>query len=153
MTYISTKRYDNLPCCHRQPKHQGHCAYIHGYSREFTFQFAARELNENHFVMDFGELKDLKEWLDYMFDHTLLINEDDPERELFEEMHSKGLCDLRIMPNVSMEATAKYVFQYVDKLVKDKTKKRCWCVQVECRENSKNSAIYQAENLNTLKPI
>jgi len=27
-----------------------------------------------------------KEWMDYMFDHTIIIAEDDPEIELFKHM-------------------------------------------------------------------
>jgi 6-pyruvoyltetrahydropterin/6-carboxytetrahydropterin synthase len=29
--------------------------------------------------MDFGGLKEFKEWLEHMFDHTLLVAEDDPQ--------------------------------------------------------------------------
>ena len=78
-----------------------------------------------------------------MFDHTMLINENDPEREFFEEMHRRGLIDLRIMPNVGMEASSKFVFDYADKLVRDMTDNRCWVYKVETRENMKNSGIYE----------
>ena len=37
--FTSSKTYRNLPCAHRQWKHEGHCAYIHGYSRQYTFHF------------------------------------------------------------------------------------------------------------------
>ena len=53
--------------------------------------------------MDFGGLKHIKAWLEDKFDHTLLINEDDPEMEFFKEMDRKGLCRLRVLPNIGME--------------------------------------------------
>ena len=61
--YTSTKQYDNLPCAHRQHGHKGHCRFIHGYSRKIKFYFQCNELDENHHVMDFSGLKDLKNWL------------------------------------------------------------------------------------------
>ena len=39
-----------------------------------------RFLYRHHFVVDFGKLKDLKDWLERMFDHTMLINEDERVR-------------------------------------------------------------------------
>jgi len=141
--YTSTKTFSNLPCSHRSWRHKGHCAFIHGYSRSYTFYFTANELNENNFVVDFGSLKELKKWLEHMFDHTLLIDEDDPERKLLEDMHKRGICDLRVLPSCSMEGSAKYVYEYVNKLIKKSTKNRAWCYKVEARENDKNSAIYE----------
>ena len=141
--FSSTKTFHNLPCSHRQPKHGGHCAYIHGYNRDVTLHFTCEELDENHFVMDFGGLKELRSWLEHMFDHTMLINEDDPERELFEEMHRRGIVDLRVLPNVSLEASSKYVFDYADRFVREQTGGRCRVCRVETRENMNNSAIYE----------
>ncbi|MCY3872481.1 MAG: 6-carboxytetrahydropterin synthase [Gemmatimonadetes bacterium] len=141
--FSSTKTYHDLPCAHRQGYHDGHCRFIHGYNREITFYFTCNELDENHFVVDFSKLKKLKAWLEHMFDHTMLINKSDPERKFFEEMHRRGLIDLRIMPNVGMEASSKFVFDYADKLVRDMTHNRCWVYKVETRENMKNSGIYE----------
>ena len=141
--YTSTKTYHNLPCSHRQAHHDGRCRFIHGYNRDVTLHFTCDELDENHFVVDFGKLKDLKAWLEEMFDHTMLINENDPERELFEDMHKRGVCDLRVMANVGMEASSKYVFDYADKLIREKTGGRCWVYRVETRENTKNSGTYE----------
>ena len=59
-SYTSTKTYRNLPCAHRQWKNEGHCSFVHGYSREFIFHFASNELDKHGWVVDFGGLKDLK---------------------------------------------------------------------------------------------
>ena len=81
--YTSTKTYRNLPCAHRQWRHDGHCAYIHGYSREYTFFFDAKSMDKHGWVVGFGDLKELEKYLIEMYDHTLLISEDDPELDTF----------------------------------------------------------------------
>jgi hypothetical protein len=42
-----------------------------------------------------------------------------------------------------MEATAKYVFEYADVLVRKSTAGRCWVAKVLVAENDKNSAEYE----------
>lgn len=141
--YRSTKTFGDLPCAHRQHLHPGHCRFVHGYSRTVTLVFAAKQLDANHFVVDFSSLKPLKAWLEEMFDHTLLLNHDDPELPVFRELHERGVVKLKVVPNVSMEATAKLVFDYADQLVRQQTGGRAWVEQVEMRENAKNSAWYR----------
>ena len=141
-SYTSQKTFRNLPCSHRQWRHDGHCAYIHGYSRTYTFHFAARALDPNHFVVDFGKLKSLKAWLEHWFDHTCLVNADDPELALFRELHQKQIIDLRVLPNVSMEGSARFVWKFADALVREATGGRAWCFAVEARENDKNAATF-----------
>lgn len=141
--FRSTKRFVGFSCAHRQPAHDGHCKFLHGYSRSFYFVFEADELEpETHFVMDFGGLKPVKAWLDDTFDHTCLINEDDPELETFKELHERKVVDLRVLPNVCMEASAKYVYEHVQKMIDEITGGRVRIVSVECRENEKNSGWY-----------
>ena len=140
--FISTKRFIGFPCTHRQWLADSHCKYIHGYSREFYFEFKCNKLSKEGWVVDFGGLKKVKSWLDYMFDHTFLASENDPFLNSFRELDNKGVIQLRIMPNVGMEATAEYVFNYVDKMIKEQTQNRSWLHLIEVKENEKNSAIY-----------
>ena len=144
--YRSTKSYHFLPCAHRQWRDDGHCRYVHGYDRSVHIVFQCKELDDKCWVMDFGGLKDIKKWLEHLFDHTLLINEDDPEMEFFQEMDRKGLCQLRVLPNIGMEGSAKYIFDYVDKWLEKETRGRVNCYSVECRENDKNSAVYYRDD-------
>ena len=141
--FISTKRFKGFPCTHRQWKAESHCRFIHGYSREFYFKFAASSLTEEGWVVDFGGLKDVKSWLDDMFDHTFLASEDDPYMKEFERMDKEGIIQLRVLPNAGMEGTAQYVFHEVDKMIKKETNNRAWVYSVEVRENEKNSAVYR----------
>lgn len=73
----------------------------------------------------------------------MLVNEDDPEVELFRSLHDRQIIDLRVMPNVSMERTAEFIFEYVDQWIRKQTNERAFLVEVECRENDKNAAIYR----------
>ena len=140
--YRSTKTYQYLPCAHRQWRDDGHCQYVHGYDRTVKIEFQCSSLDDKHWVMDFGALKEVKAFLEDTFDHTLLINEDDPQLEYFREMDRMGLCQLRVLPNVGMEGSAKYIFEWVEAWLKKSTAGRVQVYSVECRENDKNSAIY-----------
>lgn len=141
--FKSTKSYFNLPCAHRQHRHKGNCALVHGYSRSVHFTFGAVNLDSCGFVVDFGELGWLKDWLEHMFDHTLLLSHDDPLREQFVALQSAGACDIRWMPyGVGMEGSAQYVYEQIDAELRKRTKGRCWVEEVRCCENDKNSAIW-----------
>ncbi len=143
--YRSTKHFYGYPCTHRQWKADSHCRFVHGYSREFYFEFACNEMTDEFWVMDFGGLKDVKSFLEYYFDHTFLIALDDPYLENFKQMDKDGVIQLRILPNPGMEGTAKFVYDEVNKMVQEKTNNRVWITKVEVRENEKNSAFYQPE--------
>jgi 6-pyruvoyltetrahydropterin/6-carboxytetrahydropterin synthase len=56
---------------------------VHGCSREFYFEFAANEMTKEGWVVDFGGLKEIKTWLEFTFDHTFLVAQDDPLLEAF----------------------------------------------------------------------
>lgn len=112
--------------------------------------FGCDALTASGFGVDFGEFDEVKAWLSHWFDHTLLINADDPERALFETLHAKEIVDLRILPNVSMEETARFVFEFVDPWIRDKTDDRAYVLEVECRENSKNAGHYLSPRAMTL---
>ncbi len=141
--FTSSKTYRNLPCAHRQWKHEGHCANIHGYSRQYTFHFEAKEMDEHGWVVGFGDLKKLEKYLLEMYDHTMIIAEDDPELGTFQELHEKGLCDLRIVPEASLESSAKSALNKANEILAEMTNGRANCFKVEARENDKNSATYQ----------
>lgn len=92
--------------------------------------------------MDFGDLKDVKAWLDDMFDHTFLASQDDPFMEEFKKLNEAGVVQLRVLPNAGMEGTAKFVYEKMSELIKKKTDGRVWISRLEVKENEKNSAIY-----------
>ena len=144
--FKSTKTYDHnvgLSCAFRQWRAESHCAMLHGYALSFKFTFAAEELDEKSWVVGYGDLKEVKTWLEYMFDHTTCVAADDPELETFHLLHDKKMIDLRVLPGgVGCERTAEFVGIYVDEWVRLQTNTRCWLESVEVREHSANSAIY-----------
>ena len=143
MNVQSTKSFWNYPCSHRQWRHGGHCSFIHGYSRSFHFVFESQSLDKCGFVVDFGGLRKFRAMLDNWFDHTLLVNPDDPLLNDFLALEKKGACKLTVLPNVSMEGTAEFLWNEMNKFLKLETQGRAQCVQVEVKENDKNSAIFR----------
>ena len=141
--YTSTKKFTGFPCTHRQWRAESHCRFVHGYSREFYFEFACNTRTVEGWVVDFGGLKDVKQFLEHTFDHTFLAATDDPELASWKELDARGIIQLRVLPNPSMEGTAEWVYQQVDRMVRNSTQGRAWVTLVEVRENEKNSAIYR----------
>jgi 6-pyruvoyltetrahydropterin/6-carboxytetrahydropterin synthase len=140
--FISSKKFTGFPCTHRQWRADSHCRFVHGYSREFYFEFKCHEMSREFWVMDFGGLKELKSWLEFMFDHTFLIAADDPYLGQFEKMDSDGIIQLRVLPNPGMEGTAQFVYEKAQEIVSRTTNNRVWITKVEVRENEKNSASF-----------
>lgn len=141
-----TKTYDHtegLSCCFRQWRAaHSHCRFLHGYALAFRFVLATHQLDENNWCFDFGGMKPIKDWLKYMFDHTLLVAEDDPELARFEALAAEGLGEIRVLASVGCEAVAKQVHRYVSDYLRDATASRVWLESVEVKEHGGNSAIY-----------
>ena len=146
MRYISAKRYGHdrgFSCCFRQWRARSHCSQLHGYALAFKLTFSAAKLDERNWVIDFGGLSEIKEWLENMFDHTTLVARDDPEIEWFAAAHEKGLLRLTIMQDVGCEAVAKAVYNFTnDWLERMKHAPRVRLDKVEVWEHEGNSAAY-----------
>jgi len=146
--YRSTKSYDHaegLSCCFRQWRAtHSHCKLIHGYALAFKFVFATRHLDERNWCFDFGGLKPIRAWLHEMFDHTMIVAEDDPHLATFRGMHEQGLVELRVLPAVGCEAVARHTFNHAAAFIRSATNERAWLESVEVKEHGGNSAIYEA---------
>jgi 6-pyruvoyltetrahydropterin/6-carboxytetrahydropterin synthase len=170
--FYSTKTYGNdrgLSCCFRQwrAKHS-HCSTLHGYSIGIKLVFECETLDDKNWCMDFGGLKEFKEWADYMFDHTLVIAEDDPYVEFFRKMSWMGelpmsgvgnqpelepyqrgaLCDLRIVEGVGCEMFAKMAYDKMSELLDSGNMRypinpNVRIKSAEVFEHGSNSAIYE----------
>ena len=84
-----------------------------------------------------------KAWMDYMFDHTTIIAEDDPHLGLFQEMADDGIIQLRIIPATGAERFAEYIYDKINAFIVKETNGRVKVVQVEFREHEKNTAFYK----------
>ena len=50
------------------------CGRVHGHNAVIEIELQGEELDEHGFVLDYGELKPWKDWLDELFDHQHLNN-------------------------------------------------------------------------------
>ena len=117
---------------------------MHGYSRSFTLWFAATALDECGFVVDFSSLRPFEQKLRQQFDHTFLVNADDPLMDEWQQLHEQGAIDLRVMENVGMEGTAALIWEWANDLLKERDGGRSCCWAVEARENNFNAASFQS---------
>lgn len=153
MKFYSKKRYGNdrgLSCCFRQWRStHSHCSTLHGYSVGVEVIFECDTLDERNWVMDFGGLKEFKDWLTYMFDHTVIVAEDDPQLDEFKRLSDiDGIVDLRIVPAVGCERFSELAFnkmqEIIDKSIDNGTalNNTVRVHSVEVFEHDANSAIY-----------
>ena len=163
MPYISTKSYgpsEGLAVCYRQwradrksgkphgepyPRHEipGCCA-LHGYALSFYFEFTCETLDARNWVVDFGSLRPLKEFLKESFDHTMLVAEDDPLHAEFVRLHELGLAKMVEVEATGCKALAKFLHEYVNDIFLDEhyPNSDIRCTKVEVRETPSNSAMY-----------
>ena len=142
MKYQVIKTYGNETghsCAFRQWRADSHCNLIHGYALGFEITFEAEELDDRNWVIDFGDLGVLKKWLKEMFDHTTEVAFDDPNLELFEDLNSKNLIDLRLLENVGCEAFAEAVYLFCKMEFEDD---RVKVKSVRVFEHGANSAVF-----------
>tara|TARA_R110002051_G_scaffold314161_1_gene390956 strand:- start:663 stop:1190 length:528 start_codon:yes stop_codon:yes gene_type:complete len=153
--YQSTKIFDNYSVAIRQWKAQhSHCQLLHGYALKFKVWFESIEsleenqLDEMNWIMDYGGFKEkpvgngLKDWMNHMWDHTLLIEKDDPYLDFFQSAAMEGICSLRVMDKMGAESCAKLVYDKFNDVMLKTGGGRVKVVKVECWEADRNSSIY-----------
>jgi 6-pyruvoyltetrahydropterin/6-carboxytetrahydropterin synthase len=150
--YVSTKEYiDSFPCAYRQwraddkPNGAPGCNKIHGYSFSVKFYFGANTLDARNWVADYGSLRPLKAFLEDQLDHCLLVAEDDPEIEWFQEAQSRGIAKVTVLPKLGCEGLADMLYRYVNGVFIPEQwgsgeSERVWCFRVEVRETQANMA-------------
>lgn len=149
-----TKTFDEIPFAHRQPKHDGHCAFIHGHNWKVTVEFLATSLDHNGFVVDFGKLHFVKEYL-AKFDHALVLSANDP---LWDSMTlERGQETFWIDPlgtrvarvvqvgNGSCEGLAEMFATDINELIERETSGRVTVARLTVHEDEDNSATYYAD--------
>tara|TARA_R110000796_G_scaffold15244_2_gene48825 strand:+ start:891 stop:1355 length:465 start_codon:yes stop_codon:yes gene_type:complete len=149
--YQSSKVFDGFSTVFRQWKaKETHCRFVHGYGISFKVYFEG-DLDEKNWVWDFGGMKRAKTlinglqpkaWMDYMFDHTMVIAEDDPEIDAFKQMDQAGVAQVRIIPATGAEKFAEYIYNNINEFVKTETSNRVRVTKVKFMEHGKNAAYY-----------
>ena len=149
--FQSSKVFDGFSTVFRQWKaNDTHCRFLHGYGISFKVYFEGR-LDDRNWVWDFGGMKRAKTliddmqpkaWMDYMFDHTIIVAKDDPYINTLQQLDNASIAQVRIVPATGAEKFAEFIFHKLNNFVKTETNERVKVKQVEFREHSKNSAIY-----------
>lgn len=146
MAYRSTKEFGHdigISCAFRQWRADSHCRYIHGYALAIKLTFEANDLDHRGWVVDFGGLKSLKEWIMETFDHKLMVAGDDPELDFLMKLGTRGVADVVIAPNgTGCERFAELIYHNAkDWLVENGYTPRVTLVSVEVKEHGANSAL------------
>ena len=149
--FQSSKVFDGFSTVFRQWKATTtHCRFVHGYGISFKVYFEG-DLDERNWVWDFGGMKRAKtqidgkspkEWMDYMFDHTLVVAEDDPELLAFQQMDKAGVAQVRVIPATGAEKFAEYIYNKLNEFVDTETEGRVRVTKVKFMEHGKNAACY-----------
>ena len=149
--FQSSKVFDGFSTVFRQWKaEETHCRFVHGYGISFKVYFEG-ELDHRNWVWDFGGMKRAKtqidgkspkEWMDYMFDHTLIVAEDDPHLNAFKEMGTAGVAQVRVIEATGAEKFAEFIFNKINEFVKTETENRVRVTKVKFMEHGKNAAYY-----------
>ena len=147
----SSKVFDGFSTVFRQWKaEETHCRFLHGYGISFKVYFEG-DLDHRNWVWDFGGMKRAKtqidgkspkEWMDYMFDHTLIVAEDDPYIKAFQQMDTAGVAQVRVIEATGAEKFAEYIYTKLNDFVKTETNGRVRVTKVKFAEHGKNAAYY-----------
>ena len=150
--FQSTKLFDGFSCVFRQWKAKNtHCRFMHGYGVSFRVWFEG-SLDERNWVWDSGGMKRAqtkidgmspKAWMDYMFDHTILVAKDDPMLNLINDLEHNQIAQVRIVEATGAEKFAEFIFGKLNKFVQTETDGRVRVAKVEFMEHGKNTAIYE----------
>ena len=168
MAYTSTKTFDTISSAHRNWRARNNpsrdsrkCAYIHGYTKTFTFVFGCLELDDYEWCVDYGTSSSnpdkprtmtlIKQFLQEEVDHGVTTDSHDPMLLKLKEMHDLELIKLIVIPvengqSGSIEGFCRYLFNRFDPLLQEETGGRCWIQSVTVSEHHKNSSTYTRED-------
>jgi len=125
------------------------CNAIHGYAISFYFEFECATLDARNWVVDFGALRPLKEFLKENFDHTMLVALDDPYIEEFRHLYNIGLCKLTEVDATGCEALAAFMYDWVNEIFLpdhySDNSRDIHCRKVLVRETPSNCAYVEGE--------
>ena len=147
-----------LSATFRQWRAKSHCRFLHGYalSVKLTFACADDEVDENGWVINFGGLKPVKQYLEMTFDHKTLVAKDDPMLSLFRDLSKdklKGpLIQLVEVERTGCEAFAEMIFHDVSAMLRKGQlgETNAQLIYVEVREHGANAAGYAGPRPNIL---
>jgi 6-pyruvoyltetrahydropterin/6-carboxytetrahydropterin synthase len=108
--FSASHRLDHLPPGHK-------CARLHGHTYEVVFELSSTELDATGFVQDYGELSQIKAWIDQNLDHYHLNDKmpagvpptaENIARHLFEAFSAEYPLLTAVTVKESPETSARY---------------------------------------------
>jgi 6-pyruvoyltetrahydropterin/6-carboxytetrahydropterin synthase len=105
--------------------------------------FESFDLNELGGIVDRSIFDDMKALIKNEFDGKTCIAGDDPEIEIFNQLHEKHIIDLKVMEMVSQEKFAEAIHTILTGFLTEKDLTSTVILRtVEVREHQGDSAIY-----------
>jgi len=163
MKVKSTKAWHKLPCGHAQffDKEEdgspGECASVHGYDRSVKMTFAG-PVDEMGWIVPFGGLKVVKQFIEYYFDHVTVLPANDPRLDQIigsnNVLTEPGgiLGTVRVLPyGVSMEMSSLFIWEQVNPYIVEMTNGRCYLEKVESIEHDSNSAFIEVDEATAMR--
>jgi 6-pyruvoyltetrahydropterin/6-carboxytetrahydropterin synthase len=137
--YQSTKILEGYSICFRDDKQIPRLQKLYGGAISFKLWFEG-ELDNRNWVVDFGFLKrskykiknivdpydnsleemSIKEYMDWLFDHTLIISENDSYLTKIKYMtHNSDIAQLRVLPQSNLEFFTKHVYNIITEAINE----------------------------------
>ncbi len=131
-------------CCFRNHHAVSHCRFLHGYDLRFTIEFILVQedggtTSPEGWVIGFGDLGPIKDALEALFDHHVIVAADDPELEAYRKLSSMAVT---VLPAVGAEAFASYVLELTEQWLSttEAFERGVRVFHVTCAENGSNEA-------------
>lgn len=125
-----------------------HCSQLHGYSLAFEFCFEGDELDHRNWLIPFGDLKKLQNYLFDNFDHTVLVAHDDPLLSSFFDAEQAGMLRMIVVRHVGVEKFAEMVADWVMQNIlnsEDLRRRNVRLKYVQINEHDSNAARFNPE--------
>lgn len=111
-TFDSAHRLHAMECGHK-------CRNLHGHTYSITIHLSTEELDWRGMVVDYNELKCVKEWIDENLDHHVLIAEED--LDLKRAISTLGTRYLVLpLPQTTSELMAKHFASIFARILNEK---------------------------------
>lgn len=145
MTYVITKTLGPFSTVFRNwHATHSHCSFLHGHDLVFEITLEADTLDHCGWVIDFAAFKDLRKSLESMFDHKVIISEDDPHLDAIGQLSGLGVLDYVTLPQVGCEAFALLVaVEATNMLQTFNALERVRVAEVQCYEQHNNVAGFR----------
>ena len=95
---------------HRLLNYSGKCKDLHGHNGKVEIEVSAQKLDHRGMVVDFGDINRIvKEWIDRVLDHKLLLSKDDPLAKVLIDLNEPVFL---MDGNPTAENIAKLIYDY-----------------------------------------